>query len=67
MRLKFDDSDAILIDEEALRRTKPRMAIDLSRAPTTRKEIPKDEDSINLVKSDPLAAIIALARRKKRR
>ena len=57
--------DSILVDLEALRRRKPRVAIDLHR-PKARAEMSEASDAIN-VEDDPLAAIIALSRRKMRR
>jgi hypothetical protein len=63
--LKLAHHDPILVDLEALRRAKPRVAIDLKR-PTARANVGETPDAIN-VEDDPLAAIIALARRKPRR
>ena len=76
MRLMLDNNDPILVDVEALRRVKPDVAIDLTRAPSSRKGLAKEEPAknvgnesgaITLEAVDPLAAIIALARRKYRR
>ncbi len=77
MSFKIDNADPILIDVDALRRVKSDVAIDLSRAPSARfglrkaitaKDVSKDSgDAITLETADPLAAIIALARRKTRR
>ncbi|TAL01371.1 MAG: hypothetical protein EPO08_10610 [Rhodospirillaceae bacterium] len=72
MRLKLGESDPILIDVEALRRVKSDVAIDLTRAPSSRKDMTKEAgkaaaDAITVDMADPLAAIIALARRKTRR
>ena len=65
--LELAHHDPILVDLEALRRNKPRVAIDLKR-PTAHAEAPgENPDAINVEDADPLAAIIALSRRKFRR
>jgi hypothetical protein len=66
-KLKLAHHDPILVDLEALRRSKPRVAIDLKR-PTARADAPGETpDAINVESNDPLAAIIALSRRRTRR
>jgi len=63
---KFSNKNLIMVDVEALRRSKPRRAIDLKRVPTASANLDdanaNDDDDM-----DSLAAIIALARRKTRR
>jgi hypothetical protein len=59
--------NAIFVDVEALRRGK-RTPIDLTRAPSARKEaLPENMEEIEAEPADPLAAIVALARRRTRR
>ena len=59
--------NAIFVDVESLRRGK-RTPIDLTRAPSARKEAPQETmDELDVETPDPLAAIVALARRRSRR
>jgi hypothetical protein len=62
---KFSNKNLILVDVDALRRAKPRKAIDLKRVPTASQSAEDANDGDDSV--DPLAAVIALARRKTRR
>jgi hypothetical protein len=62
---KFSNKNLILVDVDALRRSKPRKAIDVKRVPPvgrSAEDAGAGDDNV-----DPLAAVIALARRKTRR
>ena len=54
--------NAIYVDLDALRRGN-RGGVDLKNAPSARKETPQDGDDMD-IDADPLAAIVALARRR---
>jgi hypothetical protein len=61
---KLGQQDPIIVDVDALRRIKPEGALDLSRGQSVRRDVQEVDDTAD---DDPLAAVIALARRKTRR